>query len=274
MEMSDDPEKMIVAPETLTRKVREQLLDGPAVLIAVLCDSSQFHQSHQLSAASMVVARDRRRQLSEQAELLQQNQGTTRTLIEFPVRALEAVSNSFDKTLCVPRSELHLGTILPGYLMEVLDWYCSALRANDWRHFLPEEPSIEEDDKFFWLYIYITMRKVGMHHFANKLGNPFIQLLIGKHQLADDACMLDFLLRNLSTDDLILPAIAERYVYLHNIGQCPLLPEQWDAIFQNYNYFAILMEKYQQLLKEIEHTQMIMGNLGIEGSSVANKDEV
>lgn len=278
MDSSVDRDRMMIAPEYPTRTVRERLLDGPVVDIVVLYSSDSVQQSHQLSAASKIVVPDRRRHFSEQVERLQQNQGdVSKAVIEFPVRALEAASDLFkqstDKEPQLSKWVINIGTILPGYLMEVLDWYSNALRAKHWKRFLPKISSLEEDDKFYWLYIYVVMRKLGMHNFASELGSSSIQKLVKNHRLADDVWMLQFLLQYLSTDDPILAHIAERHVHLYNVGQCPLSPKQCDDICEDHPHFGVLVRNAHQLFQDTEDALMIMDSLSMETDPFTDEDE-
>lgn len=79
-------------------------------------------------------------------------------------------------------------------------------------------PSVHEHDKFFWLYSYVTMRKLGMHQFADSLGDAILGDLVEKHQLVDEFGQLDFILENLDENDPSFRSVAERYVVLENLG--------------------------------------------------------
>lgn len=248
---------------SLPRESRERLLDGPTVSLRVTYSATSVYHRQQLLAAEKVVASDRYRQFCDQAKVA--NSVLASFNIEFPERALKAASPLFaefqpDRVNAGEHEpstyfvDIEMGQVLPGYLMEVLDWYCAALRAKSWRDFLPVEPSVQERDKYFWLYIYITMRKLGMDDFASSLGEPFITTLIEQHQLVDDAGMLDFTLEQLSADDPLFEVIAERYVLLEETGKSPIFPEQWATIVQNYAHFARLVVSLQRIHNELSGT--------------------
>jgi len=42
-----------------------------------------------------------------------------------------------------------MGTVLPGYLMSVLDWFAKALQSKIWHEFVPEDASIDDGDKWY-----------------------------------------------------------------------------------------------------------------------------
>ena len=243
------------AQKGMSRQAREELLQGPTVKLVVSYSGTSMEHDYQLQASKGKVSRDRIRQLDEQMKQLIYDNAEGREskiFIDFPIRALEAatsitLSDSLITTSQTPELRVDLGPILPGYLMEVLDWYCRSLRNREWKDFLPDELSFEGLDKFFYLYIYITMRAFELHKFADHLGVALIRYLIQQHQLIDEARTLDFLLQHLSTYDMIFEPIAEHYISLIKSNQCSLFPEQWDTICQHYPHFAELLEKYQGL---------------------------
>lgn len=268
----------------MSREARAELLQGPAIQLVVSYNDSPMDHYNQLQATKGMVTEDRHRQFREQVELLERNhaQGRkTKALIEFPAHAFEAATSiaCSDFTTDTSQSlELHLdlGPILPGYVMEILDWYCRSLRAREWKDFSPDRTSIEGHDKFFYLYMYIAMRKLKMHGFADQLAVSLTQYLIRQHQLTDEAGTLDYLLQHLSENDAIFEPIAERYIYLMSCDQCSLLPEQWDTITQNYPYFGRLLESYQGLRKRsddvIQQTEDYLHDLDVSDDVAMSED--
>jgi hypothetical protein len=53
--------------------------------------------------------------------------------------------------------------------MSVLDWYAKALQSKKWYGFVPEDASIDGDDKWYWVYCYAAMRSLYMDEFAGSL---------------------------------------------------------------------------------------------------------
>ncbi|KAJ4360951.1 uncharacterized protein N0V89_001520 [Didymosphaeria variabile] len=258
----------------MDREKREQLLHSTTITLVVKYSGTK-HRLEQLAAAENVVARDRYRQLCDQAKAAGSTPSSVK--IEFPAHALEAAialcavaETNPDEIYMRERGgdthflQIDLGPILPGYLMEILDWYCRALSARQWKDFLPADPSVQEYDKFFWLYIYITMRKLGMHDFANTLGGPFIGILVEQHGLVDHAWMLDFLLEQLQEGDALFQLVAERYLQLEQAGRSPLFPEQWSAICKAYPHFGNLVTKLQGFQDLFGDAVREMERLGID----------
>jgi hypothetical protein len=269
------------------RGFRAQLLEGTTITLDVYYYiGPTAHHPQQLLAAQSLVCHDRYRQLCDQAEGASHASSSVR--VEFPEHALRAVSWLFaDKqyengniykcevgpnTYC---ASIDLGRMLPGYLMEILDWYCGALRAKSWKDFLPVDPSLQDCDKFYWLYIYITMRRIGMDGFADSLG-PFVAILVDQHQLVDGVWMLEFILEELSDDDTLLRVIAERYAKLENAGQSPLFREQWALIFKQYTHFGNHLKSYvnsnqdlsDQFSNMISLAETQLARLGIEDCDI------
>jgi hypothetical protein len=251
----------------MDRERRAELLEGTTITLDVRYTGTTAHHTQQLSAAQNLVSRDRYRQLCGQAEKAGHTyDGTSSSpvLVEIPEHALKAVSRFFageeSETVHIfgrgdgsdtNYAEIKLGGILPGYLMEILDWYCGALRAKSWKDFLPADRSIQDFDKFYWLYIYITMRKIGMDDFANSLG-PFVAILVEQHQLVDEAWMLEFILSELTdNDDQLFQVVVERYAKLENAGQSPLFHEQWSVILEEYTHFGDHLRSYVESRRDI-----------------------
>ncbi|KAF1834752.1 hypothetical protein BDW02DRAFT_568718 [Decorospora gaudefroyi] len=140
---------------------REGLLSGPSTLLIASHSGTLFDYAYQRSAAEGVVSSDRNRQLIEQTE-----SNHRRYTIEFPIRALCAVSNTFREgcETCPDISQVSfdMGNILPGYAMCVLDWLVKALRSKTSMAFVPGEPNIDGEDKWYWVYCYAAMRSLGM----------------------------------------------------------------------------------------------------------------
>ncbi|KAL5376079.1 hypothetical protein PMIN06_012285 [Paraphaeosphaeria minitans] len=136
--------------------------------------------------------------------------------------------------------------------------------------FLLREPSVQECDKFFWLYSYMTMRKLGMHCFANSLGDSILGILVEKYQLVDEMWILDFVLENLTEGDPLFRLVADRYVVLENMGQSSLSLEQWDVITHTYPHFGHLVTNRQAALREMSELgkAMEMAVIHTEGNTI------
>ena len=87
------------------------------------------------------------------------------------------------------------------------------------------------------------MRRLGMHHLADSLGDSVLGDLVEKYQLVDELWMLDFILENLDQGDPFFCCVAERHMVLDGMGQSPLHLEQWVVISQMYPEFGKLVSE-------------------------------
>ncbi|KAF2023178.1 hypothetical protein EK21DRAFT_119022 [Setomelanomma holmii] len=160
----------------LLKATRASLLSGPTPLIIAMHTGEDFDYARQCAAANDVVSVDRMRQLIEQA-----HSGNRPFVIECHADALAIASPSFKQLLesnsNTTRIDLNLGRVLPGYAMCVPDWYGRALRSKLWHDFLTDEPSVQGDDKWYWVYCYAEMCSMAMDEIAMDL-KAFIQDLI------------------------------------------------------------------------------------------------
>ncbi|KAH7082319.1 hypothetical protein FB567DRAFT_562125 [Paraphoma chrysanthemicola] len=191
-------------PTHLDRNSRVALLDGPSPVLVVYHTGCVFDYSHQCTVAEGAVSADRSRQFLEQAD-----SNKRPFLIEFPARALAAASPSFkqsyESSSNTSRIRFDLGNLLPGYAMCVLDWYGRSLASRQWYSFLPEEPSMQIGNEWFWVYCYATMRRLGLDEFASSLGEV-IGGMMGR--LAIDAAGYEHLLRAVPVEDPLIVALA------------------------------------------------------------------
>ncbi|KAF9741865.1 hypothetical protein PMIN01_01404 [Paraphaeosphaeria minitans] len=263
----------------IDRETRLQLLGGTTITLVLHYSGSTPHYAQQISAAQNNVNPYVYEKLGEQAGNAGRAFSSIR--VEVPEKALAAASQDFAglvphvvyKRECEPETyyqQLYLGQILPGYAMHVLTWYCCALRDGLSGDFLPEKPSVQECDKFFWLYSYMTMRKLGMHCFANSLGDSILGILVEKYQLVDEMWILDFVLENLTEGDPLFRLVADRYVVLENMGQSSLSLEQWDVITHTYPHFGHLVTNRQAALREMSELgkAMEMAVIHTEGNTI------
>ena len=221
------------------QKARENLLDGFAPLFIASSVGTQFDYSHQCAAAKGIVDADRTRQLLEQSA-----HNNRPFAIEFPAQALAAASLNFkqgyDADPTVSHVDLNLGTVLPGYAMCVLDWYGKALRSKKWHHFVPDNPSIEGDDKWYWVYCYSAMRSLGMAEFATHL-QVFIEGMLCS--LSTDIESYVHLVRTLSPDDPLIRILAEHTAH-QMLTQSLLLTEaDCQAVAEHFPQFAELVNE-------------------------------
>jgi hypothetical protein len=210
--------------ESLPQEIRQNLLDGPVLLLVVTSSCEHFDYVHQCFAAKDMVGSNRMRQLGEQSE-----SNTRPFAVEFSARALAVASpifkQSFDIQSDVLHTPLHMGNILPGYAMCVLDWYGRALRSRNWHDFLRDNLPTEDSDRWYWIYCYAAMRLLGMNEFAARL-QDFIKCLLCS--VVTDWESHAHLLRALSADDTILSQLAQittqqmkaHTLQLTNMDQC------------------------------------------------------
>ncbi|KAH7070616.1 hypothetical protein BKA63DRAFT_420766 [Paraphoma chrysanthemicola] len=191
-------------PTHLDRSSRLALLDGPTPVLVVYHTGCPFDYSHQCTVAEGAVSADRSRQLLEQADSSKRP-----FLIEFPARALAAASPAFkqayESILNTLRVHLDLGNLLPGYVMCVLDWYGRSLASRQWCSFLPEEPSMQIDDGWFWIYCYAAMRRLCLDEFASSLGEVIGRMM---DRLAIDGAAYRHLLRVFPVEDPLIVVLA------------------------------------------------------------------
>jgi hypothetical protein len=188
----------------LSHKIRGKLLEGLSSVLLTSHNCTDFDIKHQLSAAKGIVNADRMRQLLEQAE-----ESHRHFSIEFPTWALTAASPLFKQCQeaqpglsAIP---VNLGNILPGYVMCVLDWYGHALQNKRWNNFLPDYPSVDGHDKWYWVYCYAAMRVLGLDDFAAQL-QVFIESII--NDLATNVSNYAHLLITLKADGPIMFQLA------------------------------------------------------------------
>ncbi|KAH3909161.1 hypothetical protein HBI56_227860 [Parastagonospora nodorum] len=184
--------------------IRGKLLEGLSSVLLTSHTCTDFDIKHQLSTAKGMVNADRMRQLLEQAE-----DSHRHFSIEFPTWALTAASPLFKQCheaqpglSAIP---VKLGNLLPGYVMCVLDWYGHALQNKHWNDFLPESPSVDGHDKWYWVYCYAAMRVLGLNDFAAQL-QMFIESIID--DLATNISNYAHLLNTLRADDPIMFQLA------------------------------------------------------------------
>jgi hypothetical protein len=99
--------------------------------------------------------------------------------------------------------------LLPGFAMCVLEWFVRACRSSEWFDFLPDEPSIEGEDKWYWVYCYAAMRSLGMDVFAERL-KGFTEDLIDRHSLLEGAWSYVRFLRALQPEDPLVKTRVRR----------------------------------------------------------------
>ncbi|KAF2450008.1 hypothetical protein P171DRAFT_352064 [Karstenula rhodostoma CBS 690.94] len=268
----------------MDREYRMQLLDGITITLVLDYSGLTTYHPQQLSAARNMVDYHRYGQLCEQAENAAiASSSAPRALVVFPKNALAAASQYFadlgPDTIYTHKDkpdtffmDIELGQILPGYVMEVLYRYAGKLNAKTWKEFLPVEPSIQDSDKYYWLFIYVAMQKLGMQRFAAELAVPFIGILVEQHRLVDEVWVLEFMLEGLSEHDPLLELVAERYAKLEITRQSPLFHEQWLVIFKDYAHFGNCVKSIMGRMKEnadefnkaVREAERQLEGLGIE----------
>jgi hypothetical protein len=231
---------------SLSFEMRIRLLEGPSLLLIVSHSGTASDYAQQCAAAKGLVAVDRSRQLTEQA-----GSNNRPYAIEFPVLALvtasQAFKTSYEQYPDVSRLPLAMGTILPGYAMCILDWLVRCLRSRTYIPFVSEQPEIDGEDKWYWLYSYAAMRTLGIR--ATEEVQPFIERLIDHHSLVVEASSYLRLLRALPPSDPIVAYLAGRTARQILGKTHGLSAAQWDAIGAAHPHFAVLVnEQLQQSL--------------------------
>lgn len=229
----------------LPQEWRKKLLEGPAPLLVVSHAGAQFNYIHQCSAAKGIVCADRSRRLLEQSE-----SGNHPYAIEFPAHALAAASPIFKHGFEADTNLLHvaldIGHVLPGYVMCVLDWYGRALKSKTWVEFMPQDASIDGDDKWYRFYCYATMRSLGMDEFVAQL-QTFIERILSSIVVDLDAYV--HLIRTLPLSDPISQKVVE-YTAQQALAQSTVLSES-DCRFltDHFPLFAEAVAKRIELFK-------------------------
>jgi hypothetical protein len=218
----------------LSFEAREKLLDGPTTLFIVSSSGISLDYDHQCSVAKAMVSVDWMRQLQEQ-----RGSHTRPFAIEFPARALAASSPIFKQYYELHRGSLHvpvqMGNVLPGYIMCVLDWYGRALKSKSWYEFLPEELSMDNSDRWYWVYCYAAMQLLGMREFAMRV-QRFIESILGS--LVTDRSNYAHLLRSLRPNDPILSQLARITAQKMNTRSPILTNTDQVAIVEHFPRFA------------------------------------
>ncbi|KAJ4304827.1 hypothetical protein N0V90_000355 [Kalmusia sp. IMI 367209] len=107
------------------------------------------------------------------------------------------------------------------FSIRAIEVACPALHDHLCRY-----KTIHGSEKFYYFYIYCTMSKLGMGHFAKVLC-PFLVRSVSESGLVDEPWALKFLLdHHRDEEDALLLAAAKRYVNLNAAGQMPLSAEQ------------------------------------------------
>jgi hypothetical protein len=230
--------------DDLSYEKRARLLEGPSILLVVSHSGTPLDHAQQCSAAKGLVPADRSRQMTEQAE-----SGNRLYAIEFPLLALVATSQAFQTGYehCPNISQLPLdmGTILPGYAMCVLDWLARNLRSKETISFVPEDPEIDGEDKWFWVYSYAAMRTLGIE--ATEDLQLFVKRLVDHNSLVTEITSYLRLLRALQPSDPIITYLAERTARQMSEQTYGLsAAAQCDAIGAAHPHFAALVNEQMQ----------------------------
>jgi hypothetical protein len=219
----------------LSQRLRSRLINGPAILLTVSHSGTQsFDYAHQCAAAQGMVHYDRTRQLREQAE------NNNRSFdIEFPTNALAAASplfkQGYEANPHTERLPIDLGTVLPGYLMSVLDWYAKALQSKKWYSFVPEDASIDGDDKWYWVYCYAAMRSLYMDEFAGSL-RAFIEGFFAS--LVTNFEDYAHLIRTLPANDPLLDKLVVHTARQMNMQTVPMSDAECAIIAEHFPEFT------------------------------------
>jgi hypothetical protein len=252
---------------TLSRQVRRGLLTEPLVTTRVTVSGMKAEHRHQLFAAKGMVSADRYGKMEDQMN----SQSDRPFKIEFPVKALQAASPAFAAYLEAnpgqDRIDVNMGGVLPGFSLQVLDWYVLALNAKSWKNFLPSEPSTEGVDKFFYLYVYLALRRLGMDVFADSFLLVLEELVV-EYGLMDEASTAEMVLTQLyfgysETEGNLYPLVklvARYYVDMFHLQRMPLSKKDCDTMNAKLPPFGTMMK---ELLTANEALEGQRNNLAI-----------
>ncbi|KAF2875645.1 hypothetical protein BDV95DRAFT_468969, partial [Massariosphaeria phaeospora] len=217
------------------------LLDGPTINIALEHGGSGLQYHHQMSSAKGMIIEDRLRQMQEQTDSKHMP-----FVVQFPMRALLAAAPHLSETLnAYTGSETiycNFGNLLPVFAFEVLDWYVKALTTKDWLMFQPVQETVEKHDRWYYFYIYVAMKKLGMDSLAGQVG-CLVEIFINRYGLAGDYGCFVQLLKHLSADDPLLPLLAKRYVEMSLGGAMSMLAELFKHLDKDFPHFGVVVRE-------------------------------
>lgn len=209
-----------LGPHTLDdslQRARESSIEGSTIIIVISHNGNALEYLHQISSANGMALAGRSRQMREQAESSRQPY-----MIEFPRAALIEASpiarQYLEQHPTAERIGLDLGHILPGYAMEVMDWYAASTLARTWIEF-PTDMICEGGNKWYYYYVYVAMRLLGMRGFATRLQRC---LELHMDDLASDYGGYVHLLRHLTNDDPMMSNLVRRSVRLITQSKMPM----------------------------------------------------
>jgi len=229
---------------SLPQSSRQLLLEGQTILLVTSYHVSTSESNHQKSVAEFVVPARRMRQLQEQSESM-----NCPCYIECPVLALKVASPALARFLDAhpeaEKIEVNMGCVLPGFLMDVLHWYCNALYESSWTDYFSNgfsETYIEREVRQFYLYGHTCMRALGMDSFANKL-LPVIQPLVNEHSDYVPTLPIKSIVSSTSLHDPLLRLIAQRLAYLASKQESPITVQVGGDIAQRFPHFADMLNE-------------------------------
>ncbi|KAF2652951.1 hypothetical protein K491DRAFT_25074 [Lophiostoma macrostomum CBS 122681] len=204
--------------DTLPRANRASLLEGPTVFLILNYSGTNQDRAHQVDIAQGIATSERCKQLSDHHLHSPHN----RYKIEIPQAALVAASSVF-RTFIQSKSastsiELDFGGILPGYALEVVDWYVRSLRTERWQPF-PVSLDVagldygdaDRRDWWYYYYVYVAMRNL---HLDTAITAPLQDFLCDKTErcgLCDGFEGLVQVLKHLREDDPVVDFACRRH---------------------------------------------------------------
>ncbi|KAF2798749.1 hypothetical protein K505DRAFT_357230 [Melanomma pulvis-pyrius CBS 109.77] len=228
----------------------ENSIEGPTITIVISHNGSHLEYLHQISSANGMVLAVRTRQMREQAESSCQP-----CMIEYPRAALLKASPIAQEYLEQhPTAEiigLDLGHILPGYAMEVMDWIVTSMATNVWSEF-PTAMLSEGGNKWYYYYVYVAMRLLGMRGFAIR-----IQRRLDFHidDLASDYGAYVHLLRHLADDDPMMRSLILRSVRLITQGKMPMKEGYIHKLKSRFPHYGRTLDRLLGINKEEERRE-------------------
>ena len=237
---------------------RSLLLKGPTILVVLNYENKQSELIHQFSCAKGVASSERCKQLKEQTFDIVY----PRYSIEIPQAALAAASTAFrdflDGASCstpFPVVELDFN-LLPGYAVEVIDWYIKSLRAPAWSDFpiKPEATGMDYDDDrqdwWYYYYAYVAMQRL---HLDDTITEPLRDFLYDKIQrcgFTDDYASLCHFVKHLAPEDPVYECLCQRHAGHLFMDEWLISRELYQKVVEFYPAFGGAVEEMVRELRE------------------------
>jgi hypothetical protein len=249
--------------DTLPRATRASLLQGPTVLIVLSYSGTTQERTHQVDTAQGITTSERCKQLSDHHLHSPHNRYT----IEMPQAALTAASSAFGTLLQSAQTqapaetiiEIDFGSILPGYALEVVDWYVRSLRAEYWVDF-PIVLSVagldyggaDRRDWWYYYYVYVAMRNLQLDLSITAPLQDFLVDKIERCGLCDGFDGLVQLLKHLGEHDPVVQCACQRHARLVLCGESAMDMMGYMEVVNLYPWFQ---DRIEGLVGELQSVQ-------------------